>query len=47
LIRSINKQEDLSADEKRQMIDGLYLMMTESAKQGNILIEEIRNQVGE
>lgn len=47
LIRSINKQEDLTADEKRQMIDGLYLMMTESAKQGNILMDEIRKQVGE
>lgn len=47
LIRSINRQEDLTADEKRQMIDGLYLMMTESAKQGNILIQELQAQTGE
>lgn len=47
LIRDINKAEDMSPDEKRQMIDGLYLMMTETAKQGNLMMKEMKTSVGE
>lgn len=47
LIRLVNKNPDMSPDEKRQIIDGAYLMMTEVAKQGNLLMQEIKTQLGE
>jgi hypothetical protein len=46
-IRLVNKNPDMTPDEKRQLIDGSYLMMTESAKQGNLLMQEIKKQLGE
>ncbi len=46
-IRLINKNPEMSADEKRQMIDGLYLQMTEVAKQGNVLVQELKKSVEE
>jgi hypothetical protein len=46
-IRLIQKNPDMSPDEKRQMIDGMYMTMTESAKVGNQLMTEIRKQLGE
>lgn len=45
LVRQIYKNPEITADEKRQMIDGLYLMMTETAKQGNILMNQVREEV--
>lgn len=46
-IRLVNKNPEITADEKRQMIDGAYLMMTETAKQGNLLMQEVRKSLGE
>lgn len=47
LIRQINKNPEMSPDEKRQLIDGLYLQMTEVAKQGNQMMREIKKELGE
>lgn len=47
LIRLVNKNPEMTPDEKRQMIDGSYLTMTEVAKQGNLLMQEIKKQLGE
>jgi hypothetical protein len=47
LIRLVNKNPDMSPDEKRQIIDSTYLMMTEVAKQGNNLMQELKKQLGE
>jgi len=47
LIRLVTKNPDMTPDDKRQIIDSTYLMMTESAKQGNILMQEIKKQLGE
>lgn len=41
-IKMIHKNPDMSPDEKRQMIDGVYLMMIETAKQGNMLVDELK-----
>lgn len=46
-IRLVNKNPEILPDEKRQMIDGMYLMMTETAKSGNQLILELKKSVGE
>jgi hypothetical protein len=46
-IRLTYKNPDMSADEKRQMIDGVYLMMTETAKMGNALVKEVKQSLGE
>jgi hypothetical protein len=46
-IRLVHKNPDMTPDEKRQMIDGAYLMMTETAKQGNDLMTEIKKQLGD
>lgn len=46
-IRLVHKNPDMTPDEKRQMIDGAYLQMTEVAKVGNQLVLEIKKQVGE
>lgn len=46
-IRLVNKNPEITADEKRQMIDGAYLMMTEIAKQGNLLMQEVKKELGE
>lgn len=46
-IRLVNRNPEMSPDEKRQMIDGAYLNMTEVAKQGNILVRELKKSVGE
>lgn len=42
MIRLINKNPDMSPDEKRQMIDGLYFGMIETAKQGNSIIDKLK-----
>lgn len=47
MIRMIAKDPDMKPDEKRQMIDGLYLQMTETAKAGNQMMIEIKNSLGE
>jgi hypothetical protein len=47
LIRMIEKNPDMTPDEKRQMIDGTYLMMTEIAKQGNEIMREVKKELGE
>lgn len=47
LIRMITKDPDMSPDEKRQMIDGLYFNMTEIAKAGNEMMKSIKEQLGE
>jgi len=44
-IRNVNKDPDMSPEEKRQLIDGLYLMMNETARSGNELVEEIKKQM--
>lgn len=44
-IKLVNKNPDMTPDEKRQMIDGTYLLMIETAKQGNELVQEIRKAV--
>jgi len=41
-IKLVNKNPDMSSDEKRQMIDSMYLMMIETAKQGNRLVDELK-----
>lgn len=41
-IKMIHKNPDMSPDEKRQMIDGVYLMMIETAKQGNMVVDELK-----
>jgi len=46
-IRLVHKNPELLPDEKRQMIDGMYLMMTETAKQGNILMREVKEALGD
>lgn len=46
-IIGIHQNPDLTADEKRQMIDGLYLMMSESAKQGNLMVDEFKKSLEE
>lgn len=46
-ISQINRDPGMSPDEKRQMIDGIYLMMIEISKQGNTLMEDIRKELGE
>lgn len=43
VIRMIDKMPDMSADEKRQLIDGLYLTMIELAKEGNKAFYEMKN----
>jgi hypothetical protein len=47
LIQLINMDPDMHPDEKRQLIDGIYLMMIETAKQGNQLTKEIKKSLGE
>jgi hypothetical protein len=44
LIRNINKNPGISADEKRQAIDNLYFIMTQHAKLGNKMWQEIEAQ---
>lgn len=46
-IRLVNKNPEIKPDEKRQMIDGAYMMMTETAKQGNLLMQEVKKSLGE
>jgi hypothetical protein len=46
-IRLVHKNPEITADEKRQMIDGIYLMMTETAKQGNLLMQDVKKSLGE
>jgi hypothetical protein len=43
----VHKNPEITPDEKRQMIDGVYLMMTETAKNGNLLMEDIRKNLGD
>lgn len=45
-IRLINKNPDLTPDEKRQLIDGVYYMMIQSAKDGNKIMEELNKELG-
>ena len=47
LIQKIYKMPDMSKDEKRQLIDSLYLQIIETAKFGNLLMEEVRKSTGE
>lgn len=46
-IRMIDKMPDMSADEKRQMIDGIYLGMIEIAKEGNKTYRELKKAAKE
>lgn len=41
-VKLVYRNPDMSADEKRQIIDGVYLMMIETAKQGNNLVQELK-----
>jgi len=45
MIRKITKDPDMSPDEKRQMIDSLYLQMTEVASQANDMLRELEKSV--
>jgi hypothetical protein len=47
LIRDINKNPDMTPDDKLRLIHGAYMQMTQAAKQGNIFMSEIRKSVGE
>jgi hypothetical protein len=44
-IRLISKNPDFTPDEKRQIIDGVYYRMIESAKYGNQLLDEVEKAV--
>lgn len=46
-IKKIYKMPDMDRDEKRQLIDSIYLQMIETAKFGNLLMEEVRKSTGE
>jgi len=44
-IRSVYKNPNMSPDEKRQMIDGAYLTMIETAKAGNTVAREFKKSL--
>ncbi len=47
MIRMIYKDPSYKPDEKRQMIDGLYLDMTDTSKMANDLLRDIKKELGE
>ena len=47
IIQKIYIMPDMNRDEKRQLIDSLYMQMIESAKMGNLLMNELRKSTGE
>lgn len=47
VIRNINKDPNMSPDEKRQLIDGKYFFMIKMAKQGAKVLREFREQADE
>ncbi len=47
MIRKITKDPDMQPDEKRQMIDSIYLQMTEVASQANGMLRELEKSVKE
>lgn len=42
LVRAVNKNPDIKPEEKRQIIDGAYLMMNEIAKTGNKMTDDFK-----
>lgn len=44
-VRMVYKNPDIKPDEKRQLIDGVYYSMIESAKAGNKMMDELEKSV--
>lgn len=45
-IKLVNKNPDMSPDDKRQLIDGVYYGMIETARAGNELIDSLDKELG-
>ena len=46
-VRLVNQNPQITPSEKRQLIDGVYYMMIQSAKQGNELMNQVHSRLKE